>query len=386
MKGIIAIIKKEFARFFLDRRMLLTTIIMPGLLIYIVYTLMGTFMTELAGGDSRYNAAVKNMPQDIAVYFSESPFDITSAGDDAEAYKTQVSEGNLDIYVVFPEDFSETISSAGQPGYVAPNVEIYYNSAQESSAAAYSQFAAVLDLYEQIISNVFNVNYGEGYDLGTAQSVTSYILSAVVPMVLLVLLFSGCMTVAPESIAGEKERGTLATMLVTPVKRSYIAVGKIISLSCISLLSGVSSFLGLILSLPNLMKGAFDGFDLSMFNAGHYFMILGVMLSTVLLLVGLISCVSALAKSVKEANSYIGPMNIIVLVVGLLSSLVGSGASPFMYLIPIYNSAMLITDIMALTVSPVSFIITIVSNLVYASALVFLLTRMFKSERIMFNK
>ena len=334
MKGIIAIIKKEFARFFLDRRMLLTTIIMPGLLIYIVYTLMGTFMTELAGGDSRYSAAVKNMPQDIAVYFSESPFDITSAGDDAEIYKTQVSEGNLDIYVVFPEDFSEIISSAGQPGYVAPNVEIYYNSAQESSAAAYSQFAAVLDLYEQIISNVFNVNYGEGYDLGTAQSVTSYILSAVVPMVLLVLLFSGCMAVAPESIAGEKERGTLATMLVTPVKRSYIAVGKIISLSCISLLSGVSSFLGLILSLPNLMKGAFDGFDLSMFNAGHYFMILGVMLSTVLLLVGLISCVSALAKSVKEANSYIGPMNIIVLVVGLLSSLVGSGASPFMYLIP----------------------------------------------------
>ncbi len=386
MKGIIAIIKKEFARFFLDRRMLLTTIIMPGLLIYIVYTLMGTFMTELAGGDSRYSAAVKNMPQDIAVYFSESPFDITAAGDDAEAYKTQVSEGNLDIYVVFPEDFSEIISSAGQPGYDAPNVEIYYNSAQESSAAAYSQFAAVLDLYEQIISNVFNVNYGEGYDLGTAQSVTSYILSAVVPMVLLVLLFSGCMAVAPESIAGEKERGTLATMLVTPVKRSYIAVGKIISLSCISLLSGVSSFLGLILSLPNLMKGAFDGFDLSMFNAGHYFMILGVMLSTVLLLVGLISCVSALAKSVKEANSYIGPMNIIVLVVGLLSSLVGSGASPFMYLIPIYNSAMLITDIMALTVSPVSFIITIVFNLVYASALVFLLTRMFKSERIMFNK
>ena len=59
MKGIIAIIKKEFARFFLDRRMLLTTIIMPGLLIYIVYTLMGTFMTELAGGDSRYSAAVK---------------------------------------------------------------------------------------------------------------------------------------------------------------------------------------------------------------------------------------------------------------------------------------------------------------------------------------
>ena len=386
MKGIIAIIKKEFARFFLDRRMLLTTVIMPGLLIYVVYTLMGTFMTGLAGGESRYSAAVSNMPQTIAFYFTGSPFDIESADNDGESYKTAVKDGNLDIYVVFPEDFSEVISSAGEPGYKAPNVEIYYNSANENSTAAYSAFAAVLDLYEQQISNVFDVNAGEGYDLGTAQSVTSYILSAVVPMVLLVLLFSGCMAVAPESIAGEKERGTLATMLVTPVKRSHIAIGKIISLSCISLLSGVSSFLGLILSLPNLMKGAFDGFDLSMFNAGHYLMFLGVMLSTVLLLVGLISCVSALAKSVKEANSYVGPMNIIVLVVGLLSSFVGSGASPFLYLIPVYNSAMLITDVMALTVSPLNFIITLVSNLVYASALVFLLTRMFKSEKIMFNK
>src|SRR5699024_3354620 len=125
----------------------------------------------------------------------------------------------------------------------------------------------VLDLYEQQISNAFNVNAGDGYDLASATSLTTEILSAVVPMVLLVLLFSGCMAGAPESIAGEKERGTLATMLVTPVKRSHIAVGKIISLSCISLLSGISSFLGLILSLPNLMQGVFDGMDLSMFNA-----------------------------------------------------------------------------------------------------------------------
>lgn len=205
-------------------------------------------------------------------------------------------------------------------------------------------------------------------------------------MVLLVLLFSGCMAVAPESIAGEKERGTLATMLVTPVKRSHIAVGKIISLSCISLLSGISSFLGLILSLPNLMQGVFDGMDLSMFNAGHYLMTLGVMLSTVLLLVGLISVVSALAKSVKEANSYVGPMNIVVLVVGLLSSFVGAGTSPFLYLIPVFNSAMLITDVMSLAVTPLNFVITLVSNIVYACALVFVLARMFKSERIMFNK
>ena len=204
-------------------------------------------------------------------------------------------------------------------------------------------------------------------------------------MVLLVMMFSGCMAVAPESIAGEKERGTFATMLVTPVKRSYIAIGKIVSLSCISLLSGLSSFLGLILSLPNLLQGSVD-MDLSVFGAGDYIMILGVMLSTVLLIVSLISCISALAKSVKEANSYIGPLNIVVVVVGLISSLLGGQSSPLLYLIPVYNSALIVTDVMSLSVLPLNFCITIVANIVYACVFGFILTRMFKSERVMFGR
>ena len=387
-KGIIAIIKKEFARFFFDRRMVLTTVILPGLLIYVVYTIMGSLVSGIAGtGD--YTAAVRNMPASLSPVFSQiESFEITEAIEDDDYYKTQVREGGLDIYVVFPKDFDEVIAGAvgGAAPSQTPNVEIYYSSSEDGSSAAYSAFLALLDTFEDSLTNIFDVNAPGGeYDLSTT-SVTNYILSAFVPMVLLVLLFSGCMSVAPESIAGEKERGTFATMLVTPVKRSHIAVGKIISLSCIALLSGISSFLGLILSLPNLMQGVFDGIDLSMFNAGHYFMLLGVMLTTVLLLVAFISCVSALAKSVKEANSYVGPMNIIVIVVGLLSSLVGNATSPFLYLIPIYNSARFITDIMSLTINPLSLIFTLISNFVYAAALVFLLTRMFNSERIMFNK
>lgn len=75
------------------------------------------------------------------------------------------------------------------------------------------------------------------------------------PMLLMIFLFSGCMSVAPEAIAGEKERGTIATILVTPTKHSELAVGKIFALSIIALLSGASSTLGTILSLPKLMGG-----------------------------------------------------------------------------------------------------------------------------------
>ena len=388
LRGMGAIIKKEFARFFLDRRMLLTTVILPGLLIYVVYTIIGSFVSGLAGGAGAYSVAVRNMSDYLSPVFGQSEvFEISDATESDDYYKDMVSSGELDIYVIFPESFDADITEiVAGGGDSSPNVEIYYNSSNDNSSAAYSAFVGVLDAFEESISNVFDVNSGSAdYDLSQT-SAASYILSAIVPMVLLVMLFSGCMAVAPESIAGEKERGTFATMLVTPVKRSHIAVGKIISLSCISLLSGMSSFLGLILSLPNLMGGVIGGIDLSMFNAGHYFMMLGVMLATVLLLVAAISCISALAKSVKEANSYVGPLNIIVMVVGLLSSFVGSSGSPFMYFIPVYNSAMLVTDVMALAASPLNFIITLVSNIVYAGLLVFLLTRMFNSEKIMFNK
>lgn len=387
-RGMAAIIKKEFARFFLDRRMLLTTVILPGLLIYVVYTIIGSFVSGLAGGAGAYSVAVRNMSDYLSPVFGQSEvFEISDATESDDYYKDMVSSGELDIYVIFPESFDADITEiVAGGGDSSPNVEIYYNSSNDNSSAAYSAFVGVLDAFEESISNVFDVNAGSAdYDLSQT-SAANYILSAIVPMVLLVMLFSGCMAVAPESIAGEKERGTFATMLVTPVKRSHIAVGKIISLSCISLLSGMSSFLGLIMSLPNLMGGVIGGIDLSMFNAGHYFMMLGVMLATVLLLVAAISCISALAKSVKEANSYVGPLNIIVMVVGLLSSFVGSSGSPFMYLIPVYNSAMLVTDVMALAASPLNFIITLVSNIVYAGLLVFLLTRMFNSEKIMFNK
>ena len=194
------------------------------------------------------------------------------------------------------------------------------------------------------------------------------------------------MAVAPESIAGEKERGTFATMLVTPVKRSHIAVGKIISLSVLSLISGLCSFLGLILSLPKLM-GGMEGISASVYSAGSYLMLLGIILSSVLVIVSLISVVSALAKSVKEAANMIGPMMILVMLLGV-STMFSSGAvgSFFWYLIPLYNSARAMSGIFSFAASPVAVFITIGANVAAAVLLAFALAKMFDNEKIMFNK
>ena len=380
MKAVLTIIKKEFMRFFGDRRLLLTTLLLPGVVLYAVYSALGAVFANVMQDSSVPVAYVRNMPESLGEAIDEM-FDLRDTDLTDEEIKSQLVEGDADIFIIFPENFDDlTVGSD------VPDVSIYYNSAQTSSSLAYSSVVALLDAYEQSIANVFNINSGsDRYDLADSSDVSANILSMIVPMVLIMLLFSGCVAVVLESIAGEKERGTIATLLVTPIKRSYFAVGKILSLSVIAVLSGISSFLGLILSLPNLMGGMEVDFSLAAYGVLDYFGLFLVVMSTVLVLVSLLAIVSAYAKSVKEANGLIAPVMIIAVICSLVSMFV---ASPPMglYFIPVLNSALCISTLMAGTFGIVPFLITMGINIVCAALLAVLLGAMFNSEKIMFNR
>ena len=114
------------------------------------------------------------------------------------------------------------------------NIALYYNSVSTSSTEIYTYYYTVL--YSQSVVSMYNVNANIDmqYDMATNEDLSSMMLTMLMPMLLTMLLFTGCLAIATESIAGEKERGTMATMLVTPVKRSHIAIGKIIALSIFS--------------------------------------------------------------------------------------------------------------------------------------------------------
>lgn len=380
MKAVLTIIKKEFMRFFGDRRLLLTTLLLPGIVLYAVYSALGAVFANVMQDSSVPVAYVRNMPESLGEAIDEM-FDLRDTDLTDEEIKSQLVEGDADIFIIFPENFDDlTVGSD------VPDVSIYYNSAQTSSSLAYSSVVALLDAYEQSIANVFNINSGsDRYDLADSSDVSANILSMIVPMVLIMLLLSGCVAVVLESIAGEKERGTIATLLVTPIKRSYFAIGKILSLSVIAVLSGISSFLGLILSLPNLMGGMEVDFSLAAYGVLDYFGLFLVVMSTVLVLVSLLAIVSAYAKSVKEANGLIAPVMIIAVICSLVSMFV---ASPPMglYFIPVLNSALCISTLMAGTFGIVPFLITMGINIVCAALLAVLLGAMFNSEKIMFNR
>lgn len=380
MKAIFAIIKKEFSRFFLDRRMVLTTLLLPGLLIYVVYTAIGSITSAIAEVPSTPAVYVQNMPESLSDAIG-GMFEVRQQSVSDEEAKEQIRQGDIDLLVIFPENFDELGATSGE----VPSVSIYYYSAETASSSAYSMMVALLDGYEQQISNIFDINGGgDVYDLADSNSVSMYILSMIVPMVLIMLMLSGCVSVVLESIAGEKERGTIATLLVTPMKRSSLAVGKILSLSVIAMLSGISSFVGLILSLPNMMGGTGVDFSLAAYGALDYIGLLLVVISTVLVFVALLSIISAYARSTKEANGLIAPVMILIMVCSLCSMFLTSPSIGFFF-IPVLNSALCISSLMAGTFAVAPFVITMCVNLVFAALLSVILTFMFNSEKVMFN-
>lgn len=389
--NIFTIMKKELSRFFGDKRMVLSTIVLPGLLIYVMYTFMGSAITNMYVPDDtkKPTVAVINLPDSVRGDVS-SQFDLQSSEGSEEELKDQISNQKLDLLAVFPDNFDEAVAAYETvSGTAAPAVSLYYNSASTSSRSSYDQMIALLDGYESSLANKFDVNHDPqtSYDLASAKDSSAMIFSSMLPLLLMIFLFSGCMSVAPESIAGEKERGTIATLLITPVKRSQIAIGKISALAIIALLSGISSAAGTLLSLPKLMGGAMDNMDVNVYTVTDYILLGVIILSTVLFLIAIISVISAFAKTIKEAQTYVTPLMIVVMLIGI-TAMFGSGAKTdwVYYLIPLYNSVQCMIGIFSFKFQAVNVIAAVVSNLVYTGIAVFVLTRMFNSERVIFSR
>ena len=389
MRNILTIIKKELCRFFTDKRML-ATLILPGLLIYFVYSLMGGVMKDMMKVDDSYTYSVyvANQPASLVVLNESEDYDIevtevTNLDADKDNLLLKLKDKEIDLFIIYDEDFDAKYNTSN-----IPSIEIYYNSVSTPSQEIYTYYSSGLTILAMGTPKIIiNGNIDATYDQATKEDISSMMMTMIMPFLLTILLFSGCMTIAIESIAGEKERGTIATLLVTPVNRSAISIGKIIALSITALVSALSSFLGLILSLPKLMEGI--SLDMAgVYGVGEYIALLGIIVVTVLLFTVILSIVSCFAKSVKEANTYATPVMILVMVLSLVSSYGSTVAStnlPF-YFIPVLNSVQCMTGIFSMTFNPLYFVITIVSNFVYVALGVLVLNKMFDSEKMMFNK
>lgn len=385
MSKILIIVKKELLRILTDKRLCFTTIIMPGLMIFIMYALVGNVMSNTYSTlqNSEYTVVINNVPNDIKELLLKNKISFKEKNKPQNYYMNKIRDKNLDLYIDFDKNFEDNILNGTEKGVQVPSVSIYYNSQSNSSNTGYMLLSSILNEYKDCIRNVFYVNSGNDlYDLATTKDSTGQFVSMILPMLLITILFSICASVAPDSIAGEKERGTMATLLVTPIKREQLAIGKILGLSIIVVLGGISSFIGAMLSLPFLSIGQ-DEIDTSVYSINDYLELFIIVISTVLIMISLTAIVSVLARSIKEASSSMAPLTILVALVGISGMYNQNGSNRLIhYIIPLYNSAQCMNEIFLFNGNINHVIITVISNLLYTIILVYILSKLFKNEKI----
>ena len=382
MKHIITIIKKELIRVFRDRRLVFMIFIFPALMLYAMYSLMGNFMFSTP---EKYIVETKNLPTEIQTMLNQSIENIEYKQYDGnlEDAKLRLKNNESDLILIFEDDFSLDLTKLN-------NIQIIYNPASNGSSTIYQSTTLILDAYKKVIQEQI---YGSNFEIFTIESILAteedeaigQMYALILPFLIITFLFSGVTSVAPESIAGEKERGTITTLLVTPVKRSHIAFGKIISLSILAILSAVSSFIGVIISMPKLM-GDMAGAMTNPYQMKDYAFVLAVLIVTALILVSLVSIMSCFAKNTKEASMYSMPLMVISMAISMTSMIGIKADNNLLFAIPLFNSIQLLSEIFTFELNIVHFIITIITNIVFTGILIYILTKMFDNEKIMFSK
>lgn len=389
--NIFTILKKELKRVFLDKKLAFAVFLMPGLTIAIIYSLMGGMIDKL-GEDTREHEPIVhviNMPVEFEtaaeIVLGENILIIKNSEIEVDSIIKKVENGDADVLLVFDRGFMEKMSDG------LPFVNKYTNSIRDFSVSSGYMTDSILELMRKNIlaqklgsfeaASVFTVN---GEDVALAEEKAGKAISMLLPMLLTVFLFAGAMQVGMDIIAGEKERGTIATMLLTPVKRSHIAIGKMLSLAIVSLASCLSSLAGVLLSLPfskTMFGGGFDLSDLS-YGFSDFLMLVIQMAAMALSFVSIICLLSAYAKNIKEAGSYIAPAYMVIMVVSM-STMFMKPEGIWSHFIPIYGNILNIKDILTLEYSYINGLFGFLATILFSSVLAWLMVRAFYNERIM---
>lgn len=396
---------KELKRVFSDRRIVFSAFILPAISIYILYSLMGTMMGDMLSDTKEHvpSIAVYNSPESFLKHYENSELDTDmTIGFESDHFDEKLDElksGDLDLVVVFAEGFDTSINNYEVAGTI-PDVKVYSNPIESYSQTAKGKFEySVLAPYEDMLltERFGNLNFAMAFSVNAtndtpevydSSKASGFGLSMIFPMLIAILLFAGAMGIGLDTIAGEKERGTMATLLMTPVSRETIALGKVVGLAIVAIISASCSFIAIIASLPR--SGAmFSGGDISIgtlaFGPMEYIQLLVIMLTLVGVYVGLICITSVRAKSVKEAGTYVSPIYMLVMFAAFSTMFTTGDPSTYQFAIPILGSVLAIKRLLLFELMIHEFLLATGVSVLLTGILIFGITRSFNNEKVMLN-
>lgn len=399
MSGIKQICGKELTRVFKDGKMLFSVFILPVVIMIVIMSLVSN-MSQRAEADIEEHVPVvymENMPEEFEGFLrqAEVSYDIRGM-EDREEVTERIRNGEADLWIQFPENFADAVKNY-KAGDEIVQVKVYYNPSEDYSRTAYDTISTgALEMYRQALLaervedmqrlTVFTVN-SDNPDMVIQddQKAGGKVLGAMLPYFVSILLFAGAMGIGTDMVAGEKERGTMASLLVSPIRRSSIVLGKVFALMIISGVSSVVYVAAMVIFMPQMLGGASgEELGISLTLKPQQIGMLAVLLVAIAFLYSaIIVLVSVFAKTVKEASSYVMPMYMLVLVLGIMTMFITEAPKNWYYMIPIYNTSIALQGILTQEVTFAQYGMTLGVTLALGAVLVGVIAKAFESEKMM---
>ena len=392
------IYKKELARIFKDKKMIFSVFLLPVLIMVGIMALVGNLATRQVEDIENHRSIVYmiNEPDSFSAFLEAADLnmEVNTIKTDGERENVMdlLRNGDADLLIEFPENFDSIIQEY-QTGDEVPQIKTYYNPSEDYSASAYELISnQTLEAYRQTLLSqrvadmnglqIFTVN-SDNKDMIVQddQKASGKALGMMLPYFITILLFAGAMGIGTDMIAGEKERGTMASLLVTPVKRKSIVLGKVFALMTISGISSVIYIVVMGATFPKILGGD-SGLDIEI--TPEQIVMIGILLVAIAFLYSaIVILISVFARDLKEASTYITPAYMVVLVIGMMTMFTTSEAGMKDYLIPFYNTALALKGILTSEVTMAQYGVTLVMTLVLGGILTAVIAKAFESEKVM---
>lgn len=395
MKKISVLVKKEVLEILRDKKTLIIMVLVPILLYPAIIFGMSTVMSMIMQSQSEKTHTVWYEAQDQE--FIEVFEDIYHKNQEELDFEIafvcvpdQKLEGESGVQLDFLEE-GETIQ-----------VRAEYNSANQDSRYTEDAIQELSELYrEQLLSqNLEKAGLSENFlhplsyeavDGSTASETVGVSIGGSMGMLLITMILMGAFYPAVDITTGEKERGTLETLLTLPVTNFQMIMSKYIAVSMFSCITAVISLISLGgvvgLMMTSLPEDAMGGMEQIAFGVylSYIPVLLLVMITTSMLITALSMCFCMFAKSTKEANNYITPVMLVVMFASMIGMIPTVELDYKLVLIPLVNVSLLIKQVFSQQMDLVLTGMTIFVNMGYGVILIGILAKMYDSEDILFS-
>ena len=375
------ILKKELRELFRDKKSLAMMLVIPIFIPLLVMGMSALFESQVSKDVSEYNKIGFAYEMTEAEKSIAEEMNIEMINGNEEELKEKYDNGEINLYVT-KQDNKYIINTDGSDNstFASSLMETYFNT--------YKQYLQQSYLQENNISpdEVLNIITVEENVLEQDNYFANYIKNYAFLFIMMAITVSATYP-ATDTTAGERERGTLETLLTFPIKSKDIIVGKFLGVTVSSIITGIISLALAILSLivTKNMFSIYEGIDVMYSPITILFAVI-VIIAYSFFISGLCIAIASTSKTFKEAQSALTPLTFISFFPGMIAFMMGITTTPILSIVPFLNFTLIFTDINNGTIDLLNIGLMAISTIIYISLVFVHIIKQYKSEKVLFAK